>query len=93
MIMQSHSCHVLLCSVADLNNLGNIWIWLFAAVVRHSMTEELMTSLYIDHRYKKIKLVQPEKRDNSIYYAIIQNNVCSNTTHIKYIFYNFIKLL
>jgi len=54
---------------------------------------ELMTSLHNDHRYKKIKLVQPKKCDNSIYFAIIQNNVCSNTTHVNYIFYNCIRLL
>ena len=50
------------------------------------MTEEIMTSLCNDHRYKKIKVVQPEKCDNIFYYAIIQDNVCSNTTHVNNIF-------
>jgi hypothetical protein len=93
MIIQSHSCQVLLCFVTELKNSGNIWIWLFAAVVRPSMIEELISSLQNDQRYEKIKLVQPEKCDNSIYFAIIQNNVSSNTTNVNKVFWNCIKLL
>ena len=46
---------------------------------------EIMTSLYDDLRCKKIKLIQPEECDNCIYYAIVNFNVCSNTTHVNYI--------